>query len=63
MPMKRIALVLSFTLAGAISAHAQPTMVKQFEDWGVYSYSKGGETVCCRQASNRQASIMAAISS
>ena len=44
--MKRIALVLSFTLAGAIAAHAQPTMVKQFEDWGVYSYSKGGETVC-----------------
>jgi hypothetical protein len=44
--MKRIALVLSFTLLGALSAKAQPVMVKQFEDWGVYSYSKGGQTVC-----------------
>ncbi len=44
--MKRTALLLSLTLVGAFSANAQPTMVKQFEDWGVYSYSKGGQTVC-----------------
>ncbi|MBW9117868.1 invasion associated locus B family protein [Rhizobium cauense] len=44
--MKRTALLLSLTVVGTFSANAQPTMVKQFEDWGVYSYSKGGETVC-----------------
>lgn len=44
--MKTSALILSFTLLGAASAMAQPTMVKQFEDWGVYSYKKGGQTVC-----------------
>jgi hypothetical protein len=34
------------TLLGALSAKAQPAMVKQFGDWGVYSYSKGGQTMC-----------------
>jgi hypothetical protein len=27
-------------------ANAQPTMVKQFKDWGVYSSDKGEQTVC-----------------
>ncbi|MBB3964862.1 invasion associated locus B family protein [Rhizobium metallidurans] len=48
--MKRQALSLSIalagTLAGAITAHAQPSMVKQFDDWGVYSYDRSGKTVC-----------------
>ncbi len=45
--MKRTAL-LSFclTLASAVAAHAQPTMIKKFDDWGVYSYSREGRTVC-----------------
>ncbi|KQV66073.1 invasion associated locus B family protein [Rhizobium sp. Root1220] len=48
--MKTLALSLSFTLAttlaGAFAAHAQPSMVKQFNDWGVYSYDRSGTTVC-----------------
>jgi invasion protein IalB len=44
--MKRTALLVSFTLLGALAAKAQPAIVKQFGDWGVYSYSKGGQTVC-----------------
>ncbi|MBO9125534.1 MULTISPECIES: invasion associated locus B family protein [unclassified Rhizobium] len=48
--MKRLSLSLSIalagTLAGAVTAHAQPSMVKQFDDWGVYSYDRSGKTVC-----------------
>lgn len=48
--MKRLALSLSFalatTLAGTLAAQAQPSMVKQFNDWGVYSYDRSGKTVC-----------------
>ena len=45
--MKRTA-ILSFCLAlsSAVAAHAQPTMIKKFDDWGVYSYSREGRTVC-----------------
>lgn len=44
--MKRTTLSLSFLLIGALAAHAQPTMVKQFDDWGVYSYQSGGSKSC-----------------
>jgi invasion protein IalB len=48
--MNTPALSLSFTLAAVLAAasaaHAQPTMVKQFNDWGVYSYDRSGKTVC-----------------
>ncbi|WP_160011371.1 invasion associated locus B family protein [Rhizobium sp. 18055] len=52
--MKKLALSLSFalaamlsgTVAGTSAAHAQPSMVKQFNDWGVYSYDRSGKTVC-----------------
>jgi hypothetical protein len=44
--MKKLALVLSFSLLGAFSAEAQPSMVKRFNDWGVYSYKASGQTVC-----------------
>jgi hypothetical protein len=45
--MMKIALGTSFfALLGALSAHAQPTMVKQFSAWGVYSYDDNGKKSC-----------------
>jgi len=44
--MKRLALVLSFTLLGALSAQAEPRMIERFNDWGVYSYESGDGTAC-----------------
>lgn len=44
--MKKLALVLSISLLGGFAAQAQPSMVKRFNDWGVYSYKANGQTVC-----------------
>ena len=44
--MKKLALTLSISLLCAFAAQAQPTMVKRFNDWGVYSYKADGQTVC-----------------
>ena len=43
--MKKLALTLSISLLCAFAAQAQPTMVKRFNDWGVYSYKADGQTV------------------
>lgn len=41
------ALALALTLVSATAATAaQPTRIKQFEAWGVYSYSNNGQKSC-----------------
>jgi hypothetical protein len=47
MRTKTAALALALTLVSAAAASAaQPTRIKQFEAWGVYSYSNNGRTSC-----------------
>lgn len=47
MRTKSAVLALTFTLTSAFAATAaQPTRIKQFEAWGVYSYSNNGQTSC-----------------
>jgi hypothetical protein len=44
---RTIAIALSLTLAGATGAFAQsPSLIKQFNAWGAYSYKAGSGTVC-----------------
>lgn len=44
--MKRIFLIVISTIFGTAGAYAQPTMIKQFDAWGVYAYSAGGSSNC-----------------
>lgn len=37
---------LSLTLVSAAAASAQPTRIKQFDAWGVYSYTQDGRKNC-----------------
>ena len=46
MRIKTATLALSIALVSATAAVAQPTRVKQFDAWGVYSYQNGGRTTC-----------------
>jgi hypothetical protein len=46
MRTKSAAIALALTVVAASAAHAQPTRVKQFDAWGVYSYQSGGQTTC-----------------
>ncbi|MGE6739860.1 invasion associated locus B family protein [Allorhizobium pseudoryzae] len=46
MSAKACALAVSAVLLTALSASAQPTRVKQFEAWGVYSYGSGSNKSC-----------------
>lgn len=46
MRTKSAVLALILTLAAATAAAAQPTRIKQFEAWGVYSYNSNGQTSC-----------------
>jgi hypothetical protein len=46
MPPKTCALAVSVVLLSALSASAQPTRVKQFDAWGVYSYGSGSGKNC-----------------
>ncbi len=46
MRTKPAVLAIAFTLVTAAAAAAQPTRIKQFEAWGVYSYSENGQTSC-----------------
>ncbi|OJF97675.1 invasion associated locus B family protein [Pararhizobium antarcticum] len=44
--MKRISLIVMSTLFCTAGASAQPTMIKQFDAWGVYAYNTGGSSSC-----------------
>lgn len=44
--MKFCYLIAVFAIAAAASANAQPTMVKQYDAWGVYSYQTGSLPTC-----------------
>lgn len=44
--MKRISLIVISTIVSTAGAYAQPTMIKQFDAWGVYSYNRGGSSSC-----------------
>jgi invasion protein IalB len=47
MRTKTAALTLILALTStAVAAAAQPTRIKQFDAWGVYSYQNGGKTSC-----------------
>jgi hypothetical protein len=46
MSPKTCALAVSVVLLSALSASAQPTRVKQFDAWGVYSYGTGSNKNC-----------------
>lgn len=46
MSRKTCALAVSAVLLSALSASAQPTRIKQFDAWGVYSYGKGSGKSC-----------------
>lgn len=47
MRIKSAVLALALTLVPAVAATAaQPTRIKQFEAWGVYSYTNNGSTSC-----------------
>lgn len=37
---------VSAFVASALAAHAEPSRIQQFDDWGVYSYQSKGDTVC-----------------
>lgn len=44
--MKRTFIIVSFVLFGTAGAGAQPSMLKQFDAWGVYAYKTGGSSSC-----------------
>ncbi|MDO1582249.1 invasion associated locus B family protein [Rhizobium oryzicola] len=46
MSVKTSALAVLVTLSTAFAAAAQPARVKQFDDWGVYSYGGGAAKRC-----------------
>lgn len=46
MSPKTCTLAVSVVLLSALSASAQPTRVKQFDAWGVYSYGSGNAKNC-----------------
>jgi invasion protein IalB len=47
MHTKSATFALAITLFSAAAANAaQPTRIKQFDAWGVYSYSNNGQTSC-----------------
>lgn len=37
---------VSAFFASALAAHAEPSRIQQFDDWGVYSYQTKGDTFC-----------------
>lgn len=37
---------VSAFFASTLAAHAEPSRIQQFDDWGVYSYQSKGNTVC-----------------
>jgi len=39
-------IALSFTLVSTATAFAQPARIKQFDAWGVYSYTQDGQKNC-----------------
>jgi hypothetical protein len=46
MSSKTYALAVSAVLMSALAASAQPTRIKQFDAWGVYSYGSGKAKHC-----------------
>ena len=46
MSSKTSALAVLVILSTAVAASAQPTRIKQFDDWGVYSYGGGAAKRC-----------------
>jgi hypothetical protein len=47
MQTKSAVLAIALTIVSAAAAGAaQPTRIKQFDAWGVYSYQNGGQTSC-----------------
>jgi hypothetical protein len=47
MHSKSAILAIAITLASAtLATAAQPTRIKQFDAWGVYSYNNNGQTSC-----------------
>lgn len=46
MLVKTFSFAVSISLLAVASAHAQPSRVKQFDAWGVYSYESGGQKHC-----------------
>ena len=46
MPAKTPFLAAAALFASALAAHAEPSRIQQFDDWGVYSYASASGTVC-----------------
>ncbi|MGA1802818.1 invasion associated locus B family protein [Rhizobium sp. HT1-10] len=46
MPAKTPILAVAALVASALSAHAEPSRIQQYDDWGVYSYAAKSGTVC-----------------